>query len=183
MIRMVPVDVAGDRECLCDWLAHEEWPFHANRQLTSEQVSHFVDEGLFNAPGTEAFWISTTMAERVGLIRIFDLDDSGEDTPRFDLRIGQRYRNQHVGRQVVRWMIKYLFDRWPKLRRIEGTTRHDNFAMQRLFLRCGFVKEGYLRRAWQSADGSIHDTLLYAVLREDWLSGSVTNIPACDQAT
>lgn len=177
MLRMDRVDELRDRNDLSAWLIGEEWPFHVNRQLTLEQVTRFVDEGLFSAPGTETFWISTNAAGRVGLLRIFDMDELGEDTPRFDLRIIQQHRNQRVGREAVRWVIGYLFTRWPALQRIEGTTRSDNVAMQKVFATSGFVKEGHLRRAWQSADGSVHDTFLYAIIREDWSSGVTTPIP------
>ena len=177
------MEAVHDRDDLIAWLAGEEWPFHANRHLTSEQIARFIDEGLFDTPGTETFWISTIADKRVGLLRIFDMDDLGEDTPRFDIRITRGHRNQRIGREVVRWTTQYLFHRSPALQRIEGTTRSDNVAMQRVFTSSGFVKEGHLRRAWKSADGSFHDTFLYAIIRDDWTSGVTTPIPVCKGST
>lgn len=179
MLKFSMVDTLHDRDALASWLAGQEWPFHANRRLTPEQVHAFIDEGVFGAPESALFWISTGEDQKVGLLRVFDLDEEGEDAPRFDLRISEAYRNKKIGREAVRWMTDYLFRNWPSLQRIEGTTRHDNFAMQRVFLSSGFVKEGHLRGAWQSADGSRHDTLLYAIIRRDWLSGSSTPVPGC----
>jgi RimJ/RimL family protein N-acetyltransferase len=164
------VDVSGERDELSAWLTQDEWPFHANLRLTTEQVEQFIDDGLFDGPGIESFWISYGDYGRVGLLRIFDMDPLGQDAPRFDIRIGRRFRNREIGRQAVLWMTDYLFGRWPLLERIEGTTRGDNIAMQTVFVRCGFVKEGHLRRAWRSADNSIYDAIIYAIIRSDWSS-------------
>jgi RimJ/RimL family protein N-acetyltransferase len=49
--------------------------------------------------------------------------------------------------------------------------------MQRAFRRAGWVAEGYLRQAWPSQDGTVHDALLYAIVRDDWANGSFTPIP------
>ncbi|WP_258024275.1 hypothetical protein [Streptomyces bambusae] len=46
--------------------------------------------------------------------------------------------------------------------------------MRRTFRRCGYVKEAHYRDAWPGADGTVHDAVGYAVLRRDWLSGTVT---------
>ena len=58
--------------------------------------------------------------------------------------------------------------------RIEGYTRADNIAMRKCFISAGFVKEGYLRNAWENSDGTIYDTVLYGSIFEDWQTGSIT---------
>lgn len=74
--------------------------------------------------------------------------------------------------QAVTWLTRYLFETWAECDRIEGTTREDNLAMRKLFLRCGYVKEGHFRKAW---DGE-HAAILYAILREDWEQGKITPV-------
>jgi len=69
------------------------------------------------------------------------------------------------------------------MRRIEGTTRQDNRAMRRLFLRCGYAKEAHYRDAWPAQDGTIHDAVGYAILRRDWSAGTVTPPQWDDEAT
>ncbi|MFD9627364.1 hypothetical protein [Peribacillus muralis] len=36
------------------------------------------------------------------------------------------------------------------------------------YYKCGFVNEGYLRRAWENTDGSVSDSICYATIRYDW---------------
>ena len=44
------------------------------------------------------------------------------------------------------------------------------------FTNAGFVKEGYLRNAWENADGTISDTVLYGAIKEDWQHKCITPI-------
>jgi hypothetical protein len=39
-----------------------------------------------------------------------------------------------------------------------------------------FAKEAHYRQAWPGTDSVIHDAIGYAILRRDWLSGTVTPI-------
>ncbi|MEV6153028.1 GNAT family protein [Nonomuraea sp. NPDC052129] len=71
-------------------------------------------------------------------------------------------------------MTGYLFEEFPKVTRIEGNIRQDNHAMRAVFRKCGYVKEPHYREAWPAPDGSVHDSIGYAILRRDWLSGTVT---------
>jgi RimJ/RimL family protein N-acetyltransferase len=52
----------------------------------------------------------------------------------------------------------------------------DNTAMRALFRANRFVKEAHYRQAWPDKDGVLHDAIGYAILRHDWLSGTVTPV-------
>ena len=67
-----------------------------------------------------------------------------------------------------------MFAGFPGIRRIEGTTRQDNWAMRRAFRTCGYVKEAHYRQAWPGRDGRIYDAVGYAILRSDWQAGAIT---------
>ena len=69
----------------------------------------------------------------------------------------------------------------PQLERIAGTTRHDNRAMRQVFCHCGYAKEGHFRRDWDGPDGQQYDTIQYAILREDWVSQTITPVPWNDE--
>lgn len=114
--------------------------------------------------------------ERVGLIRLYDLDDVDDGYPLFDLRIRATYRGQGIGKQAVQWLTRYLFETWPQLERIAGTTRHDNQAMWQVFRHCGYAKEGHFRQDWNGSDGKQYDTIQYAILREDWVNQTITPV-------
>jgi len=73
-----------------------------------------------------------------------------------------------MGRFAVNWLTTYLFTIYPGLHRIEATTRSDNAAMQAVFARCGYRREGTMVEAWKNADGTRHDALGYAILRREF---------------
>lgn len=174
-----PLDLPADGDDLIDFLSGEEWPFHSRARVTRDDVAAMIEKGRFDGDDQRTFWIVDAAGHRYGLIRLFDLEDAaaGDGYPLFDLRVSSKSRGRGVGEQAVRWLTRHLFESFPALHRIEGTTRADNAPMRRLFRKCGYVKEGHYRRAWHAMDGSLHDATHYAILREDWERGVVTPVP------
>lgn len=160
---------------LADWLSSDHWPFHRESMPSRESILERVAAGGYANPRTRTFWMMRGDGEPVGVIQLRDIGDS---TPVFDLRIGSRHRGTGLGMHALRWLTSYLFLQLPDIRRIEGTTRADNVAMRKLFGKCGYAKEAYYRQAWPT--GSEHyDAVGYAILRDDWLRGTVT-LPGLD---
>lgn len=52
--------------------------------------------------------------------------------------------------------------------------------MRRCFSKAGFVKEGYLRNAWENEDGTVTDSIVYGAIKEDWILGNLTSISIDD---
>ena len=48
--------------------------------------------------------------------------------------------------------------------------------MRKYFTNAGFVKEEYLRKAWENHDGTVYDSVLYAAIFDDWENKTITNI-------
>ncbi|WP_218952288.1 GNAT family N-acetyltransferase [Amycolatopsis anabasis] len=160
----------SEAEPLADFLAGEVWPFHSAPVVDKRAVARWVADGYYDGGSARTFWIVAD-GTRAGVVRMFDLDDG---TPLFDLRIGAAWRGRGIGTHAVGWLTRYLFTEFPAVNRIEGTTRRDNRGMRRVFRRCGYAKEAHYRQAWPGGDGTLHDTVGYAILRSDWLSGTVT---------
>ena len=159
------VELPRDEAALVEFLCNDSWPFHRVDRLADDDVRalDFVGDDV------ASFWICDG-GRAVGLVRIFDLGDIGDGAPLFDLRIATEHRGRGVGRHAVRWLTHHLFTRYPALRRVEANTRHDNVAMQRALVGSGYILEGTLREAWPSNTGVRFDTLVYGVLRSDWLT-------------
>jgi RimJ/RimL family protein N-acetyltransferase len=153
----------AERDLALGLLVAQEWPFHGRSRLSLDDARDVV---LFDET-TESFLIRDGDAV-VGLVRLFDLDDMVNGSPLFDLRIAASQRGRGIGTAAVVWLSRYLFTGHPELHRIEATTRGDNVAMMTVLERCGYVREGVLREAWRSSDGTRHDTLVYAILRREW---------------
>ncbi|MFC4005801.1 GNAT family N-acetyltransferase [Nonomuraea purpurea] len=168
-IEFTRFSAADDVEALVGFLTGEEWPFHAGRQ-EPDTVRRRAAEGVYDDEESRTFWI-VVEGERAGLVRLQDLAD---DTPMFDLRIGRAWRGRGVGAQALSWLTGYLFTELPGVLRIEATTRQDNHAMRAVFRKGGYAKEAHYRQAWPDLDGVRHDSVGYAVLRDDWRSGTVT---------
>jgi RimJ/RimL family protein N-acetyltransferase len=153
------------------FLAGEIWPFHSGGPI-AEAVTRQVADGEYNTASVHTHWILVD-GERCGFVKALDLDDG---TPLFDLRIAAAQRGRGIGSAALAWLIAYLFDLLPGINRIEGTTRVDNTAMRALFRKLGFAKEAHYRQAWPGAEGVLHDAIGYAILRNDWRSGTVTPV-------
>ena len=173
-------DLPTDRERLILFLKSDGWPFHVNSSLSEHKILKMLEERLFDGTNHESFWIldGKTVA---GFLRIYDLDDVDDGYPLFDLRISSQHRGRGLGKSAVSWLTQYLFKKHIKLEKIVGTTRADNLAMRKTFALCGYVKEGHYRNDWGAADGRHYDTVKYAVLREDWVSGARTPVRWNDQ--
>lgn len=166
-----PLDPAGaDREQLISFLAENSFPFHMTSAMSREEAVSSVDSGRWKSESTEPYWVEVR-GERVGVVTLEDLDD---DNPVFDLRLAEEHRGQGLGAPVLRALTALAFESCPEIRRFEGQTREDNIAMRRTFLRCGFLKEAHYREGWPVSDGEPLASVAYAILRQDWISGTVT---------
>lgn len=89
-------------------------------------------------------------------------------------------RGLGYGLKAVNWIINYIFSILEVKIRIEAYTRIDNPAMRKVLFNCNFQKEGYLRRSWENNDGTVVDSLVYGIIREDWEQGKKTPISIDD---
>ena len=160
----------SENEELIDLLSSNHWPFHSKIQLDPAAIKRAIEKGYYSE-GREAFWIIKE-EQKVGIIIIDDIEDT---IPLFDLRLTEEARGKGIGQKSLSWLKDYLYGEQGKIR-IEGYTRADNLAMRKCFTKAGFVKEGYLRNAWENEDGSISDTVLYASIYDDWKDNKTTPI-------
>lgn len=137
-------------------LLDDEWPFHGPAPPGGPSVEP--------PPGGEDWWVIDRDRD-VGLIRLLDLDDVGEGSPRFDLRIASSDGGCGFGTAATRWIVGHLFDRFDDLHRIEANTRADKQPMRCVLEGCRWVHDGTLRRAWRGVDLEWHDTAIYGILR------------------
>jgi len=114
--------------------------------------------------------------KRIGIIFIHDISDT---IPLFDIRLDENCRGKGYGVRALQWLQEYLFEVKGKIR-IEGYTRVDNIGMRRCFSKASFVKEGYLRNAWENEDGTVTDSIVYGAIKEDWILGNLTLISIDD---
>lgn len=166
-------ETPDDTELLVAWLTTDTWPYHGNPTLSEDQIrtalaDHDPEEKTISA------WVTLDGAVRIGRIVIEDLNDL---TAVASFRIRTAYRGRGIGLQMVRWAADRVFRDFANVQRLEGQTRVDNYAMQRVFRRAGWQPEAYYRRSWPDPSGTLHDGIGYAILRPDWETGVTTPVP------
>lgn len=163
----------NDIDTLTEFLTSDTWDFHGEPNPSPEKIRENYKNGVYSGDNCRTFWVILNQDTKVGIIRIFDLQDT---TPLFDIRILSKYRELGVGTITVSWLIEYIFIKFSDKVRIEGYTRQDNYAMRCVFHRCGFVKEAHHRKAWGDKNGELHDAIGYGVIKEDWQNGKTTPV-------
>jgi RimJ/RimL family protein N-acetyltransferase len=172
------LDPSRDRDALIDLLTTERWPHRVRSSYTEADVAGELERGQYSGDDDITLLIELD-GEVVGLARADGLADDRLD-PQLDFRLRERVRGRGIGGEALREITAAVFERHPDRRRIEGQTRRDNHAMRKVFARGGYVQEAVYRRAWPGANGELHDGIGYAILREDWESGTTTRV-AWDQ--
>ena len=160
-----------EKQELINFLCGNTWPFHAGNKQNPDDVKIAFEKGWY-ADDRETFWIEQD-GNKVGLVIIHDISDT---IPLFDLRLSAEARGQGIGTKTLLWLKDYLFNKPHEKIRIEAYTRSDNLAMRKCFTKAGFVKEGYLRQAWENTDGTVSDSVLYGAIRMDWENNCITPI-------
>ncbi|MGO1315942.1 MAG: GNAT family N-acetyltransferase [Cellulomonadaceae bacterium] len=171
-IDFAPLDVRGsDRDRLIDFLTSHEYPFHVVARPDRARIEHAIAEGAYDDEDHQALWVRRD-GQTVGVVV---LEDLSEDAPLFDLRLATEARGQGLGVPVLRALTDWVFTTFPAVDRFEGQTREDNTAMRKTFLRAGFLKEAHYRRGWPVQGGEPLASVAYAILRDDWRTGTTTS--------
>jgi RimJ/RimL family protein N-acetyltransferase len=75
-------------------------------------------------------------------------------------------RNKGYATEAVRLLIDYLFST-NNIERVQATTHFLNKPAQRVLEKCGFIREGRLRKALFT-NGEPHDAFVYGITRKKW---------------
>lgn len=162
-----------DIDTLIEFLTSDTWDFFGEPNPNPERIRENYKNQVYTGDNNKTFWVISDQGIKVGMIRIYDLQDS---TPLFDIRILSKYKGLGVGTATVNWIINYIFNNFSDKERIEGNTRQDNYAMRCVFHKCGFVKEAHYRKAWKDKSGKLYDAIGYGFIKEDWQNEKTTPV-------
>lgn len=162
----------SDTDQVVQFLAGNHFPFHVQTAPQADTIRANIEKGRFWNPDTQGYWV-TNDGDQVGMVALEDLHES--DAPLFDLRLDESRRGKGLGPAVLRALCDLVFTSMPETMRFEGQTREDNIAMRKTFIRAGFLKEAHYRLAWPTNNGGHLASIAYAILRQDWESGTVTD--------
>lgn len=159
-------------DTLVEFLISDTWEFYGTPNLKPERIRENYKNNYYNGEDCKTFWIILNDNEKVGMLRMYDLQDR---TSLFDIRINSKYKNMGIGTIAVKWLTDYVFSNYADMDRIEGNTRQDNYGMRCVLHKCGYVKEAHYRNGWPCSDGKIYDAMGYSIIKEDWKEKKVTN--------
>lgn len=171
-VRLIPIDPDSDSEDLVRFLASNRFPFHVVEEPDEAEALARVASGVFSQPENAAYWIETD-GVRVGFLNFQELSDG---TPMIDMRIEEQRRGQGIGTLALGMGTSEIFAGHPSINRIEGNTRADNGAMRKVFEENRYVKEAHYREGWAVAGAEPADSVGYAIIRRDWVAGSITPV-------
>jgi RimJ/RimL family protein N-acetyltransferase len=83
----------------------------------------------------------------------------------------EQHRGHGIGTEAQRQLIEYLFST-TTANRLQAGTEVDNLAEQRALERAGFHREGVQRGLYFRA-GAWRDSVMYGVLRDDWVNEKI----------
>ena len=87
----------------------------------------------------------------------------------FSIMIGEKkYWSGGYGTEAIKLLLDYCFKE-RGMERIWGTILESNLASQKMAEKCGAKKEGVLRKSVYK-NGTYHNQVMMAILREDYLS-------------
>lgn len=93
-------------DTLVEFLTSDTWEFHGTPNPNPERIRASYENQYYTGDDCKTFWVILDHDIKVGMIRIYDLQDS---TPVFDIRILNNYKGMGVGTITVNWlMIIYL---------------------------------------------------------------------------
>jgi RimJ/RimL family protein N-acetyltransferase len=165
-VRLVPPDRALHLENALAWLNDPE--VNANLQynlgMTRRDEEAFFDR-IERRAGDDYTWAIHDPADRhigfIGLHNIHPIHRSATG----GLLIGDRAAwNQGFATDAVNTRSRFAF-RALGLHRIDGHT--TNPAMERVYLKTGYIREGTARQK-VFREGAFHDVALYGLLAADW---------------
>jgi RimJ/RimL family protein N-acetyltransferase len=160
-------------DTLVEFLTSDTWGFYGTPNLNPERIRTSYKNHFYTGENCKTFWVILDQDTKVGMIRIYDLQDGD---PLFDIRILSKYKGMGIGTITVKWLVNYVFNNFTDKERIEANTRQDNYAMRCVFHECGFVKEAHHRKAWVGQDGIPYDAVGYGITREDWKNEKTTPV-------
>ena len=127
-------------------------------------------------------WYESYMANRSNTIRCAIVEDGNDDilglislvsidhfnqSAELHIMIGNvENQGKGVGTFAVKKMLNHAFNNL-NLRRIELTVLDSNIRAQRLYEKCGFIKEGTKRKA-KFKNGVFSDMHIYSIIKEDY---------------
>ncbi len=165
-VRLRPVQ-PGDLQKFVEWLVDPEvrrWLAALAEAPTLQDEVEWYENSRAN-PDNVLWAIETIAGQLIGTVELRVASHAN----RAELGIAIQDKSQWdkgYGTETVLQVLEYGFNEL-ELNRIELTTDEENVRGRRCYEKCGFREEGLLRQH-RIVEGKYGDTIMMAILREEW---------------
>ena len=166
-VRLEPLTLQhedGLREAVCDGRL---WELAVTSAPAPDQVAAYIQTA--SATRTAFAVIDERSGKVVGSTSLYHIDEA---VPRVEIGFtwyAQSVQRTHVNTSCKLMLLTYAFETLGCVC-VGWRTDILNTASQRAIERLGAQKDGILRRHQIRKDGSVRDTVMYSMLREEWLA-------------
>jgi RimJ/RimL family protein N-acetyltransferase len=165
-VRLRPLEESDLPTCVV-WMADRDvtrWLAAIGEPPTLEEERHWYERRRSD-PDSVMWGIETVDGRLVGNVEL-RLTPAARRAE-IGIVVGEKSEwSKGIGTDTVRLVLRYAFQELG-LNRVELTTDEDNARAIRCYKKCGFAREGLLRQH-RLIDGEFGNTVVMAVLREEW---------------
>lgn len=130
---------------------------------TLESARAFIDNCMHADPAQELLAAITADGAVAGSIGLTIGKDVYRKSAELGYWLGKQYWGHGIAARAVRWACDTGFRRYDIIR-IHAAVFDYNIASQRVLEKCGFSREGILRKSVYK-ENALHDSVLYALLK------------------
>ena len=171
MLSLVPFEPAHFDE-LASWFTNEvetvQWGgSDISFPLDEKQFSAMLEEGR-TTPPTRLCWMAQDGEDLVGHAQLI-LDWRNGNARLARVVVAPAKRGHNLAVPLISQVVQKAFD-YPEIERLELNVFPFNAPAMRSYAKLGFVREGVRRNSARVGDDR-WDTVIMAILREDWDAG------------
>jgi len=146
-------------------------------KLMVTQVPHPNQVHQFIADAIEGYQLGVTMAFAtidinsntvIGSTRLMNMSWEHKTLEIGTTSIAKKWQRTHVNTEAKLLMLTDAFERL-NMNRVQFITDYLNFASRTAILRLGAKEEGLIRNHRIMADGRLRDSMIYSIIKNEWL--------------
>jgi len=149
----------------------EIWEHMSVSLLTKGAVLQYVENAIKERGESQSYMfmiIHKATNQIIGSTSFLDIAEKHKRIEIGSTWITPEYWQTDVNTNCKYLLFEYCFEQM-KLNRVQIKTGHENLRSQKAIERLGATKEGVLRNHMIRKEGKIRHTVMYSIIKEDWL--------------
>jgi RimJ/RimL family protein N-acetyltransferase len=169
-VRLEPLEAKHEEGLKAAAADGKLWELFFTSVPEPDQVSSYIDQALEKQKQGEMLpWAVRDLKTNaiVGSTRYHDIVAAADRVEIGYTWYAQRCQRSHVNTACKLLLFSFAFEK-NNCKVVGLRTDNFNFRSQRAIEALGAKKDGVIRHHWPRRDGSVRDTVMYSVLREEW---------------